>query len=190
MEDITPFANPATSGAAGSTGAAMTGSDANRQRFGHIVGWGADLDRANRPGVPMERTPPRLPHLTGEPSQQQSDVEVLHSNERDGITPIFGTPQPPKGLSGMLRRVAFRFSENDIRHWLVLLMADRVNTGEGLIEDLARGHVPNLYAEMGGPAEVQHNPRGAAKKAAIGAGLVVLVLYLSRRRAHGSRYGD
>ena len=25
-----------------------------------ILGWGADLDRANRPAVPMERTPPRL----------------------------------------------------------------------------------------------------------------------------------
>src|SRR5690606_349093 len=27
---------------------------------------------------------------------------------------------PPKGLSGMIRRAAFRYSENDLRHWLML----------------------------------------------------------------------
>src|SRR3712207_7304024 len=31
-----------------------------RQRNLHIQGWGADLDPADRPAVPMERTPPRL----------------------------------------------------------------------------------------------------------------------------------
>ena len=63
--------------------------------------------------------------------QQAQTVEILQSIERPSITPIFGTPQPPSGMSGMLRRAAFRYSESDLRHWLMLLFADRVNMVEG-----------------------------------------------------------
>jgi hypothetical protein len=101
-----------------------------------IEGWGADRDPANRPAVPKERTPPRLDNVHWDvPEQQPVRVEVLHSTERPGITPVFGTACPPAGLSGVLRRSAFRHSENDIRHWLMLLAADRVNAVEGLIAD-------------------------------------------------------
>ena len=86
-----------------------------------IEGWGADRDPANRPAVPKERTPPRLDNVHWDvPEQQTVRVEVLHSTERPGITPVFGTACPPAGLSGALRRSAFRHSENDIRHWLML----------------------------------------------------------------------
>lgn len=152
-------------------------------RFAHIKGWGSDLPRENRPAVPMERTPPRLDVQPGPPSQQPVDVEILHSTERPGITPLFGTPLPPKGLSGVIRRRAFRHSENDLRHWLMLLAADRVDMVEGLVGDLARGHVPRLYAEMGGRAEMRHNPAGTVRKAA---GLVLLAgvaCWLWKRRA-------
>ncbi len=70
--------------------------------------------------------------------------EVITHHERPGMTPVFGTSVPPSGLSGKMRALAFRYSENDIRHWLILLAADRVNVGEGLLEDLAHGHVPNV----------------------------------------------
>ncbi len=36
-----------------------------REQLQHIQGWGADLDRKNRPGVPMERTPPRFINAAG-----------------------------------------------------------------------------------------------------------------------------
>lgn len=155
-----------------------------RERHAHIVGWGADLDHADRPAYPMERTPPRLPYLVPPHEQQHSHADVLVSTERPRITRVYGTAQPPKGLSGWLRRRAFHHSENDLRRWLMLLLADRVNVGEGLVEDLARGHVPNLYAEMGGRAELMHNPKGAARKAAIGlAAVALLALALQRRRS-------
>lgn len=99
-----------------------------------MPGWGADLDRSNRPGVPMERLPPQADREA--PEQQARTVEILHSTEREGITPVFGTSVPPRGLSGRIRRKAFRHSENDARHWLLLLMADRVNVVEGLVEDV------------------------------------------------------
>ena len=101
-----------------------------------IEGWGADLDPRDRPAHPKERTPPRLDNVPwDEPEQQARSVEVFVSTERPGITPVFGTSVPPAGLSGALRRRAFRRSENDIRHWLMLLLADRVNVVEGLVED-------------------------------------------------------
>jgi hypothetical protein len=157
---------------------------ASRQRYAHIKGWGADLDKKDRPAVPMERTPPRLEGVHWEHvSQQPQHVEILHSTERPGITPVFGTTLPPAGLSGRLRRFAFRFSENDVRHWLLLLLADRVNMVEGIGCDLAEGRVPNILAEMGGRAELAYNPGGVARKVVTLAlvGAVACLLLRNRR---------
>src|SRR5918993_262921 len=115
-----------------------------------------------------ERTPPRFVHLHGdELSHQPHTVKVFHSTERPGLTPVFGTSVPPSGVSGLIRGAAFRYSENDLRHWLMLLFADRVNVVEGILQDLAHGHVPNLFAEMGGPAEWRYNRAGFIRKAMI-----------------------
>lgn len=148
-----------------------------------IQGWGADLDPGVRPAVPMERTPPRFVKPSyDQPEQQPVTVKVFHSTERPGLTPVFGTGQPPSGVSGLIRSGAFRFSENDLRHWLMLQFADRVNVVEGIIEDLAHGHVPNLFAEMGGPAEWKHNRAGFYRKAAIAGAVVGLLVYAGSRR--------
>jgi len=148
-----------------------------------IEGWGADLDPQARPAYPKERTPPRfINRHWDELAHQQPTVKVFHSTERPGLTPVFGTAQPPSGLSGMLRAAAFKQSENDMRHWLMLLLADRVNVVEGLVDDLAHGHVPNLFKEMGGPAEWKYNRAGFYKKAAIAGGAVLLLMYLNGRR--------
>lgn len=148
-----------------------------------IMGWGADLDPQVRPAYPKERTPPRFINRHWDDLDQQTPtVKVLHSTERPGLTPVFGTAQPPSGLSGLIRVGAFRYSENDLRHWLMLLFADRVNVVEGIIDDLAHGHVPNLFREMGGPAEWQYNRAGFMRKAAIAGAVVALLLYVNSRR--------
>jgi hypothetical protein len=160
----------------------------SREELTHIKGWGADLDHKNRPGVPMERTPPRYtPANMPTPPAQVQKVEMLVSNERPGITQLHGSKQPPSGLSGVLRRAAFKFSENDIRHWLILLGADRINVVEGIVEDLAHGHVPNILGEMGLKAEWQHNKAGLAKKVAI-AGAVGAAAYYLFKRNDDDRY--
>ena len=152
-------------------------------KFQHIPGWGADRDKRNRPAVPMERTPPRLEGVHWEiPPQQESDVEVLHSTERSGLTPVYGTTLPPRGVSGMLRRAGFGYSENDLRRWLILLFADRVDMVEGVLEDMGSGHVPRIYREMGGRAELRHNPAGAARKAATLLALAGAGYWLWRRQ--------
>lgn len=114
-----------------------------------IPGWGADLDRSKRPAVPMERTPREDDAHWEIPEAQKPTVEVLHSIERPGLTPVFGTACPPKGLSGRIRRRAFRHSENDLRHWMMLLFADRVNVVEGMLEDVGRSRRTHSLAVVG-----------------------------------------
>jgi hypothetical protein len=148
-----------------------------------IEGWGADLDPQARPAYPKERTPPRFINKHWDDLEHQPQtVKVFHSTERPGLTPVFGTAQPPSGVSGMIRGAAFRYSENDMRHWLMLLFADRVNVVEGILEDLAHGHVPNIFKEIGGPAEWKYNRAGFYRKAAIASGVVLLLVYLNGRR--------
>lgn len=148
-----------------------------------VPGWGADLDPAMRPAVPMERTPPRLEHPPDQsPEQQPVHQQVFHSTERPGITPIFGTGAPPSGVSGRMRGVAFRYSENDLRHWLMLLAADRVNVVEGVLDDLRHGHVPNIWREMGGPAAWRHDRAGTVRKLAVAGVAAGGVLWLLTRR--------
>jgi hypothetical protein len=159
------------------------------EKYAHIRGWGADLDHANRPAYPRERKPPRLEGVHwDEPEQQLQTVTVFHSTERPGITPVFGSSVPPAGLSGRLREFAFRYSENDLRHWLLLLFADRINMGEGLAADLRSGRVPNIYAEMGGRAELRHNPAGAVRKALFLAGVLGVSYLVLRGKGRRHRH--
>ena len=150
----------------------------------HIPGWGADADPRDRPAYPKERTPPRLEnvHWDAPPAQQRPPHRIHHSTERPGITPVFGTSVAPTGVSGRMRDLAFRYSENDYRHWLILLGADRVNMVEGLLDDLAHGHVPNLWKEMGLASEWRYNRKGFIVKAAVLGGAAALAIYAMRRR--------
>jgi hypothetical protein len=152
----------------------------------HIDGWGADADPAMRPAFPKERTPPRLDnvHWREPETQRPAPHRIHHSTERPGLTPVFGTSVGPSGLSGLMRDVAFRYSENDLRHWLILLGADRVNVVEGLLDDLAHGHVPNLWKEMGLASEWRYNRKGfVTKVAAMGAAAALAMYVMKRRRA-------
>lgn len=146
-----------------------------------VTGWGADLDHAQRPAYPMERTPPRLTNVHwDQPSAQPVTVEVLVSTERPGITPIFGTTVPPRGLSGVVRRLAFKASENDVRRWMLLLLADRIDVVEGVLQDLVKGHLPNVPAEMGLPAEWRYNRRALLGKLLVLAALATAAALIAR----------
>jgi hypothetical protein len=146
-----------------------------------LPGWGIDADPKNDPTYPMRRRTEddHKGYSWERPTQQPVQVEVLHSNERPNVSAVFGTASPPSGLSGLIRRFAFRYSENSYLHWLPLLMADRVNVVEGIVEDLAHGHVPNIFAEKGYKAEWKHSPQTLVLKlatAAVVAGGLVMLL--------------
>jgi len=117
------------------------------------------------------------------PPQQPTQVEVLHSNERPNLSATFGTSTPPAGLSGILRRAAFKYSESSYGHWLPLMLADRVGVVEGILGDFAHGRVPNIPGEMGVKAEWKHNRKGLAAGLLIGAALTTAaVVYLRRSK--------
>ena len=124
-----------------------------------IKGWGIDADPENDPTYPIkQRTNAEHEGYSWErPVQQPVEQEVLHSIERPNVSAVFGTSKPPRGLSGMIRRIAFKSSESSYGHWLPLLIADRVDVVEGVIEDLSKGRVPNIFAEKGYGASWQHD---------------------------------
>src|SRR3954471_3549001 len=101
--------------------------DELRNKFSHIKGWGVDFNPEDEPNYPMKRyTGDDHNRLNYErPPQQKADVEILRSTERPNIPAVFGTAVPPSGLSGMIRRLAYKFSESEYGHWLWLLLADR-----------------------------------------------------------------
>jgi hypothetical protein len=147
-----------------------------------VVGWGVDANPQNDPTYPY-RDRSKDEGLTSNwqrPVQQRSDVEILQSIEHIRRTAVFGTSTPPSGLSGMIRRLAFRWSESNWIHWLLLMGADRINMVEGIGQDLARAKVPNIPAEMGVKAEWQHNKKGLATKVAVTAGVAVVAYALLR----------
>ena len=104
------------------------------------------------------------------------------SNERPAITRVFGTTVPPSGLSGMIRRYAFQHSEDRYRHWIPLILADRINVFEGLIDDIKGGQLPNMIKERGLSMEWKYNRTGVIKKAAAVALAGVLLIALLKRK--------
>ena len=159
------------------------------ERPKNIEGWGMDADPDNDPTYPIKKwdgSDHNRLHYERAP-QQPDDVEILHSIERPGITRVFGTSTPPSGLSGILRRYAFRYSEGSGAHWMTLILADRVNAIEGIIDDLAHGHIPNIWAERGWNAEWKYNRKGFVKKIAVTVAVTAAVLILLSRRKKLSR---
>jgi len=155
--------------------------------YSHIKGWGIDADVKNDPTYPMKkRTDEEQRGYTWErPAQQQVNIEVLKSVERPNVTAVFGTSMPPSGLSGMIRRYAFKYSESDMRRWVPLVMADRINVFEGIIEDISRGYVPNIFMERGWNAEWKYNRKAFVTKIAIGA--VVTATLVALQMSHNDK---
>jgi hypothetical protein len=151
-----------------------------------VKGRGVDADPKNDPTYPMKHRSDgeHAGYAWERPQQQPITVEVLHSNERPDLTSVFGTSTPPSGLSGVLRRLAFRYSEASYGHWLPLMLADRVSVVEGVLGDLKQGRVPNVLAERGWNAEWKHNRTSLLRRILVRAVLVSAALaYLSSRRA-------
>jgi hypothetical protein len=91
-----------------------------------------DKDPARRPGVPMYGAAPdrtgliRRPPLDAQPPR----APVLVGVEVGRLTPVFGDTVPPRGLSGLLRRRAYRIPEHSAARWMLLIFADRVDVWE------------------------------------------------------------
>ena len=146
----------------------------------HIKGWGIDANPMNDPTYPMKnRNDEEIRGYTWErPEQQPVNIEVLRSVERPNVSAVFGTAQPPKGLSGAIRRMAFKYSESSYGRWMNLVLADRVAEIEGIVEDLQKGHVPNLFMERGWNAEWKYDKKRFMIRAGIGVGVAAAAVLL------------
>lgn len=155
--------------------------------YSHIKGWGVDANNDNEPTYPIK-------DYTGDdhdrlkwdrPELQKQETEILQSNERPYMTAVFGTSLPPSGLSGILRRKAFKYSESSYGHWLPLLLADRINVIEGIVDDIKQGYIPNIFAERGFGAAWKYNRTGLIIKGfTLLAVTCVAVVLRSRKKKH------
>ena len=108
-------------------------------------GAGADEAVSSRPGVPREREERRDPGAHWVEPVQQHGPDTIGRTGLQIPTPVFGTAQPARGASGVLRRAAYRIPEHRASRWGLLLAADRLD----VLERRARGAawlVPALAA--------------------------------------------
>jgi len=123
---------------------------------------GVDLDPQVRPAVPKEHFNPAGTGAHWEfPERQPEYYPRERSPEHKFLTPVFGTAQPPKGISGMIRRYAYTLSEGRLSHWLLLVAADRVDVLESRVQALLSGHPDNPIGEAGLKAEITRDGYGS-----------------------------
>jgi hypothetical protein len=110
-----------------------------------IPGWGVDLDPADRPSHPKLRYDPGSTGAHWRFPERQPGAEGRErSVEHAFVTPVFGTAQPLHGVSGAVRRLAYRrFSEGRLVHWLLLVLGDRIDAWGAHLRSLASGR-PDL----------------------------------------------
>ena len=122
-----------------------------------IPGWGVDLDPKDRPAYPKENYTRDTGAHWDFPERQAGHEAREKSPEHKWVTPVFGTSVPLKGLSGVIRRAAYRYGEGRARHWLMLIAADRVDVIESRLTALASGKPDNPFAEAGLMAEKHYH---------------------------------
>ncbi|OBB61728.1 hypothetical protein A5757_06595 [Mycobacterium sp. 852013-51886_SCH5428379] len=122
-----------------------------------IPGWGADLDPADRPAVPKMRFEETGAHWDF-PDRQPESWPRERSIEHQFLTPVFGTSTPPRLLSGVIRKYAYaKHSETKAAHWLLLILADRVDAFEHHLQSFATLRPDNPITETGLKAEITYN---------------------------------
>ena len=97
-----------------------------------IPGWGVDRDPHSRPGYPLDQEH----HVAFDTVQGQAPYTVT---------------VPLKGLSGAIRRAAYKAPDWKPRRWMMLLIADRVDALESRLTArnlLVAGGVGGLAAAV------------------------------------------
>src|SRR5512142_2104755 len=127
-------------------------------------GWGGmpwsapDATPEARPGVPRMHRPFPDPGAHWDRPQQQRGLPLLARTGLREATPVFGTAQPARGLSGLVRRAAYRVPEHRAGRWFLLMLGDRIDVLE---HRLRRGWVllPAAVALVAGYAIVARAAR-------------------------------
>jgi len=118
----------------------MTISDTPNGQKSSIPGWGVDSRPEDRPGVPVEFSPP---HPIGNahwivPDAQRSNAPPAALDRARKVTPVYSSQHPPRGLSGVIRRAAYQVPPYKPQRWMMLLFADRIDVLEHNVKPLAK----------------------------------------------------
>lgn len=98
------------------------------RRFGRSPVDAVDLAPERRPGVPRERPPQPWPNSRFPPARMQAPSSVpMHGRPDKEMPPVYGTAVPLRGVSGAIRRAAYRHPDHVATHWLLMLLGDRVD---------------------------------------------------------------
>jgi hypothetical protein len=140
---------------------------------------GHDTDRPDeRPGVPMEaeRAPETGAHWAEPQRQTRGGEKHLHRAGLDDLTHVFGTAQPPRGVSGMLRKAAYRVPEHYGRHWMMLMAADRIDVLEGRLGETLADPMERIGFDAGAHY-ARTNPLAVVAGTVVGAWLARKVIF-------------
>ncbi len=83
-----------------------------------------------RPGVPREHRAVPDPGAHWDRPAQQPGTPLLAASGLREATPVFGTAQPARGLSGLVRRAAYRIPAHRPGRWMLLRVGDRIDVLE------------------------------------------------------------
>lgn len=130
--------------------------ETTEQLRARIPGWGVDLDPADRPSVPKLSWREGLTGAHWDLPEQQPELEPRErSIEHGRLTPVFGTTCPPRGVSGAMRKLAYRrWSEARLAHWLTLIAADRVDAWGAHLGSFATLRPDNPITQTGVRGEI------------------------------------
>ena len=98
-------------------------------------------------------------------------------------------------MSGVVRRYRFKYDESEYGHWLNLLLADRINVVEGVIDDIKHGHFPNIFSEKGIKADWKYNRKELVTKVVVATAVITAVCLISsnskkRRKARPEAFAE
>ena len=124
-----------------------------------IPGWGVDLDPADRPSSPKLKYAPESTGAHWDFPERQPEKEPRErSVEHAFVTPVFGTAQPARGVSGAIRKFSYaRYSEGRLGHWVLLILADRVDAWGHHLRSFATLRPDNPITQTGVKAEFTHS---------------------------------
>ena len=130
-------------------------AESSEQLRARVPGWGVDLDPKDRPAVPRLQFDQDLSGARWEfPERQPETWPRERSIEHKFLTPVFGTSCPPRGVSGLTRKRAYRtYSEGRAAHWLLLMAADRVDAWESHLRSFLTLRPDNPVTETGVTSE-------------------------------------
>jgi hypothetical protein len=116
------------------------------------------------------------------PQQLLPEGELPIPRKLDPVvaTPVYGTGAPTEGVPAQLRRQAYSLPQHDPNHWLLLLLADRVESGGNLLHEAASLGQQGLVLRHFG-RQMRAYPGATAAFGAVALGGIILAA-LARKR--------